>query len=91
MDLLIAVSEIAGNSVHHGGGGGVLEMWEEGDTVLCDVRDTGTIEPPLAGRERPSGGQVGGYGLWLANQLCDLVQVRSFPSGSTVRLHLHVV
>jgi anti-sigma regulatory factor (Ser/Thr protein kinase) len=90
VDLVIAVSEVAGNSVRHGGGRGMLEIWGEGNTVLCEVRDTGTIQPPLAGRERPSGGQVGGYGLWLANQLCDLVQVRSFPTGSTVRLHMHV-
>jgi anti-sigma regulatory factor (Ser/Thr protein kinase) len=89
-DLLIAVSELAGNSVRHGGGRGVLELWGDGDTLLCEVRDAGTIEPPLAGRERPSGGQVGGYGLWLANQLCDLVQVRVLPGGSTVRLHMHV-
>jgi anti-sigma regulatory factor (Ser/Thr protein kinase) len=90
VDLLIAVSEVAGNSVRHGGGRGVLEMWEEGGTVLCEVRDTGAIQPPLAGRERPSGGQVGGYGLWLANQLCDLVQMRTFLTGSAVRLHMHV-
>ena len=44
---------------------------------------------PLVGRERPAG-PAGGYGLWLANQLCDLVQVRSFPAGSVVRLHMRV-
>jgi hypothetical protein len=33
---------------------------------------------------------MGGYGLWLANQLCDLVQVRSFPTGSAVRLHMRL-
>jgi anti-sigma regulatory factor (Ser/Thr protein kinase) len=33
----------------------------------------------------------GGYGLWLANQVCDLVQVRSSPAGTTVRLHVRAV
>ena len=33
-------------------------------------------------------GQPGGYGLWLANQLCDLVQIRSLPAGTAVRLHM---
>jgi len=28
----------------------------------------------------------GGRGLWLANQLCDLVQIRSAASGTAVRL-----
>ena len=31
---------------------------------------------------------VGGLGLWLANQLCDLVQVRSSPEGTAVRVHV---
>jgi anti-sigma regulatory factor (Ser/Thr protein kinase) len=28
-----------------------------------------------------------GRGLWMANQLCDLVQVRSSQTGTTVRMH----
>ena len=31
---------------------------------------------------------VGGRGLWIANQLCELVQVRTFLTGSVVRLHV---
>jgi anti-sigma regulatory factor (Ser/Thr protein kinase) len=87
-DLLLAVNEVAGNSVRHGGGTGVLAVWEDAGSLVCEVRDGGRIEPPLVGRERPDLGQIGGYGLWLANQLCDLVQVRTFPTGSTVRLHM---
>jgi hypothetical protein len=29
-------------------------------------------------------------GIWIANQVCDLVQVRSTASGTTVRLHLRL-
>ena len=43
-------------------------------------------EGPLAGRLRPPPTQEGGRGLWLANQLCDLVQIRSRPGRTTVRL-----
>jgi hypothetical protein len=32
------------------------------------------------------GGQAGGHGLWLANQRCNLVQLRSFETGTTVKL-----
>ena len=81
------MDEVASNSVTHGGGGGTLRVWLEEDTLVCEVRDRGIIDVPLAGRERPEPGQLGGYGLWLANLLCDLVQVRSFPDGSVVRLH----
>ena len=88
-DFLLSVHEIAANSVVHGGGEGELRLWLQNGTVLADVEDAGRIDEPLAGRERPGEGQSHGYGLWLANQLCDLVQVRTFPIGNTVRLHMH--
>jgi anti-sigma regulatory factor (Ser/Thr protein kinase) len=87
-DLVLAVNEVASNSVRHGGGSGLLLTWETADAVLCEVRDAGRIGQPLAGRELPAAGQAGGWGLWLANQFCDLVQVRVFPEGSVVRLHM---
>jgi anti-sigma regulatory factor (Ser/Thr protein kinase) len=87
-DLVLAVNEVATNSVLHGGGDGTLLVWREGETLICELRDSGYFDHPLAGRERPRPDRVGGHGLWLANQLCDLVQVRSFSTGTVVRLHL---
>ena len=87
-DLVLAVNEVATNSVLHGGGEGDLLVWIERDAVVCELRDSGRFDHPLAGRVRPEPGRVGGHGLWLANQVCDLVQVRSFPTGTVVRLHL---
>jgi anti-sigma regulatory factor (Ser/Thr protein kinase) len=89
-DLLLAVTEIASNSVRHGGGEGRMRVWREGRVLICEVQDAGRIDAPLVGRERPADGQIGGYGLWLANQVCDLVQVRSFAVGSVVRLHMRL-
>jgi hypothetical protein len=40
------------------------------------------------GRGKPTADRGSGFGLWLANQLCDLVQIRSFSTGSVVRLHV---
>lgn len=85
-DLVVAASELAANSVAHGGGTGTMRTWREGDRLLIDFEDGGTIEEPLAGRLRPAVTQQGGRGLWLANQLCDLVQIRSSAFGTTVRL-----
>ena len=42
----------------------------------------------MAGRLRPVLDEPGGRGLWLANQLCDLVQVRTFENGNVVRIHM---
>lgn len=87
-DLVLAVNELATNSIRHGGGYGRLRLWAEEDRVVCEVRDRGAIEDPLAGRRRPKPRQPSGYGLWLANQVCDLVQVRSLSTGGVVRLHM---
>jgi anti-sigma regulatory factor (Ser/Thr protein kinase) len=90
-DLVLSAHEISTNSIRHGGGRGVLRVWREHDTVICEVRDRGRIAAqPLVGRVRPALGQTGGWGLWLANQLCDLVQLRELPDGSVVRLHQHL-
>jgi anti-sigma regulatory factor (Ser/Thr protein kinase) len=86
-DLAFAVNEVTTNSVRHAGGSGVLRMWTDDRAVLCEVRDVGRLDAPLAGRLPPTGDD-GGWGLWLANQLCDLVQLRSYPAGSAVRLHM---
>ncbi|HXN04948.1 MAG TPA: sensor histidine kinase [Candidatus Acidoferrum sp.] len=88
-DLVLAANEVATNSVQHGGAAGTLRIWRDGGVLVCEVRDRGHFEDPLADRRRPAPGQDGGRGLWLANQLCDLVQIRSCSSGTTVRLHMH--
>lgn len=86
-DVVTATSELAANSVMHGGGNGVLRLWSEEERLLVEVEDRGRIEDLLAGRVRPRISQEGGRGLWLANELCDLVQIRSGEQGTTVRLH----
>jgi anti-sigma regulatory factor (Ser/Thr protein kinase) len=87
-DLVLAVSEVAANSVLHGGGVGVARVWHDPAGIVCEVSDIGCIDEPLAGRRRPTPVQADGRGLWIVNQVCDLVQVRAFPGGSTVRLHM---
>jgi anti-sigma regulatory factor (Ser/Thr protein kinase) len=86
VEFVAAVHEVAANSVEHGGGRGLLRAWDHGDAVLCEVRDRGYLDQPLAGRESPALDAEGGRGLWLANQFCDLVQIRSSETGSVVRL-----
>lgn len=87
-DLMLAMHEIAVNSLHHGGGAGTLRLWSDGAALVCEIRDRGYIDQPLVGRIRPTPAQVSGRGVWLANQLCDLVQIRSSAVGTTVRLYM---
>ena len=87
-DLVLAVNELATNSVLHAGGGGTLRLWQENGALLAEVRDQGRLDEPLLGRARPTPDQSSGRGLWLVNNLCDLVQMRTLPSGTVVRLHM---
>jgi anti-sigma regulatory factor (Ser/Thr protein kinase) len=89
-DLVLATNEVATNSLRHGGGSGILRLWREGPSLICEISDTGTFNVPLAGRRRPTAGQEGGFGVWLVHQLCDLVQMRTFQEGSVVRLHMSI-
>jgi anti-sigma regulatory factor (Ser/Thr protein kinase) len=86
-DLVLAVNELAANSIRHGHGGGVLQVWRRPSQVVCQVHDPGHITDPLAGRRLPVPETAGGMGLWMVNQLCDLVEVRSTERGTTVRVH----
>jgi anti-sigma regulatory factor (Ser/Thr protein kinase) len=87
-DLVLAASEIATNSVRHATGRGVVRIWTEDASVICEVRDEGRITEPLLGRRRPAPDAAGGYGVWLVNQLCELVQLRTGPTGNVVRMHM---
>lgn len=87
-DFVVAVNEVMSNSVQHGGGFGVLRLWGEADGLVCEVCDSGQMSWALAGRVAPPADSFHGRGLWMANQLCDLVQLRSFPGGNVVRLRL---
>jgi len=89
-DLVAAVGELTANSVMHGGGCGRLGVWREAETVLVEVEDAGEIVGSLTGRIRPAVMQQGGRGVWMANQLCDLVQIRSGAKGTKVRLRMEL-
>jgi anti-sigma regulatory factor (Ser/Thr protein kinase) len=87
-DLVYAVNEVVTNSICHGEGRARVSIWAEERSVICEVRDRGWIRDPLAGRVAPRENKATGRGLWLVNQLCDLVQLRSSPAGTTLRLHI---
>jgi anti-sigma regulatory factor (Ser/Thr protein kinase) len=90
-DLVIAVGELAANTLAHSGGPGSVTAWAAGREFLCQVEDTGQITDPLAGRLPKDPAALGsGRGLWLVQQLCDLVQIRSGPGGTAIRLHMRL-
>ena len=87
-NAVLAVSELAANSVRHAGGRGTVRLWTEPSEFVGEVSDGGRFRSPLVGRTRPTPVQLYGRGLWLVNQVCDLVQIRSSERGSVVRVHI---
>lgn len=91
-DLVTAVNELVSNALVHGGGRGVLRVWRDAaaGTVTCEVTGPGHIADQLVGRRFVPASAGGSHGLWLVNQLCDLVELRSHAAGTTVRVHLRL-
>lgn len=89
-DLVIAVSELAANTVRYTDGDGTLHVWRTRQELICQVADRGEITDPLAWHRARSERVLGGKGLWLVNQLCDLVQARTSQAGTVARLHMRL-
>lgn len=87
-DLVLAVNELATNSVVHANGRGTLLLWREGPTVVCEVRDWGRFADPMVGRGNPGPHARGGFGVMLVNLLCDLVRLHSRSDGTTIRVYM---
>lgn len=86
-DLVLAVHEVIVNAVQHDERAS-LRLWREDDVAVCEVQNAAALQDPMAGRRYPGHAALSGRGLWLVNQLCDLVQVRSFENGTAVRLRV---
>jgi anti-sigma regulatory factor (Ser/Thr protein kinase) len=84
-DLQLVATELASNAIVHGDGRADLRTWVEDRTVVCQVTGGAPVADPLTGRRRPSDGAAHGWGLYVVNQLADLVQLRSDARRTLVR------
>jgi anti-sigma regulatory factor (Ser/Thr protein kinase) len=89
-DLVIAVSELAANTLSHTDGSGTLHMWAASGELLCQVQDGGHLADPLAGRIRPPPDAGRGHGLWVVRQLSDALDITTGPGGTVIRLRMQL-
>ena len=87
-DLAAAASELAANSILHGGGAGLATVWGDDAAVFVEVADAGTIVDPTVGQVRPQPSAEDGRGLYIANQICDEMAIDSTPTGTRIRLRM---
>jgi anti-sigma regulatory factor (Ser/Thr protein kinase) len=98
-DVMIAVHELAANTVRHGAGTGRLRMWTAARALRFQIEDAGPLGPPGQHRRARGGGQQAagtgeadcrawplqpGHGLWLTRELADQMNVTAGPGGSRV-------
>lgn len=89
-DLELIVTELVTNSLLHARGWCQVRIWTALEHLVCDVRDTGVLVDPLAGRRPVPASQASGRGLLLVNALADLVRTHTTPEGTTIRVQLRL-
>jgi serine/threonine-protein kinase RsbW len=86
--LLVAVSELATNTLQHTTGRGRVQVWAEAGQLICDVVDGGATR--AFGRGMPPADAARGRGLAIVEQVCDEVSVIVGPDATAVQLRLRL-
>ncbi|MFI7597980.1 ATP-binding protein [Actinoplanes sp. NPDC049681] len=86
--LVLAVSELATNTLQHTGGGGVVRVFAQPGQLVCDVVDQGPLRQ--LGRSMPAADAVGGRGLAIVERVCDEVETSAVAEGTRVRIRLRL-
>jgi len=87
--LILAVSEVGAYLKNQGPGTAAVRAWEQPGAVVCDFRQPGTsIDDPFLGLRPASLDPGAGDGLWLANQICDWMEIRSGAEGCAIQLQV---
>jgi anti-sigma regulatory factor (Ser/Thr protein kinase) len=83
--LGVAANEITANAIQYGGGHARVVITADITEISVEIHDRGpgilAVKP-----ERPEPTAPHGRGLWLADQLCDSMQVSSTARGTSIRL-----
>jgi anti-sigma regulatory factor (Ser/Thr protein kinase) len=89
-DLQLIASELTTASLTHAGGSCRLALWRHGEHVICEARDDGCLDDPLAGR-RPYGSDSDrGHGLYVVNAVADLVRTHTTANETTIHAYLRM-
>ena len=86
-DMLLAASEVFSNADRHGGGLRDARAGVVDGRFVCELSDHGPgIADPLTGYLPPHDGADGGFGMWVARQATERMDLLADPAGLTVRL-----
>jgi hypothetical protein len=64
-------------------------LWADNGELICQIADAGPWNgDPLAGWVPPTPFALGGWGLPIARQLCDAIEITPRETGTIVSLHV---
>jgi anti-sigma regulatory factor (Ser/Thr protein kinase) len=89
-DLQLIATELASNSLLYTDGDCQVHLWQDNGHLVCQVRDSGHLTDPLAGRRPAPRHQGGGRGLLLVNELADLLRIHTSRHGTTIHAYLRL-
>lgn len=91
-DFVLAVHEVVVNVISHGGGSGLMRLWQADGMLCCQISDDGPGIPARRLHRSHAPGHDGedGRGLWLIWQLGDAVTFSSDADGTTVRISVRL-
>lgn len=87
-DLQLIASELTTASLTHGTCR--LALWREGNHVVCEARDDGCLDDPLAGRRPYGSDSERGRGLYVVNAVADLVRTYTTADETTIQAYLRL-
>ncbi|MFI5845189.1 ATP-binding protein [Catenuloplanes sp. NPDC051500] len=90
--LVLAVSELATNTLQHTGAGGEVTLRSDRGRLVCDVVDglrdhRSTV---ALGRVMPPADALRGRGLAIVESICDEVETSVVGGSTRVRIHLNL-
>jgi hypothetical protein len=90
--LVLAVSEVGAYLKSHRpqqADRAAVRTWEQPGALVCDFRQPGLrISDPFLGLRPAELAPGDGDGLWLTNQICDEMEIRSGAEGCTIQLQV---
>ena len=87
VNLATAIQQLAAAGLTRGCTTGTIRAWDDTRAATLELHTSTPTDDLLAGRHPPRRDRPHEDFLSWANRICDLVQLRSTPSGTTVRVH----
>ncbi|GGL95285.1 hypothetical protein GCM10010129_43930 [Streptomyces fumigatiscleroticus] len=87
-EFVLAVNEVASNAVQHGGGHGLLQVYEQHGALHCQISDEGPGFAREVGASVMCGPETAesGRGLWMVQQLTSHMKITTGTAGTVVTL-----